>query len=52
MNCCYCGSQLIWDNDFSLEDYGVEGDGIISVHHCSNCHAEVYCVLRVEEENE
>ena len=50
MNCWYCGSQLIWDNDFSLEDFGGEGEGIVSVHHCSNCCAEVYWVLNFDEE--
>ena len=52
MNCCYCGYKLIWDNDFSLEDFGEEGEGIVSVYHCSNCCVEVYCVLNFDEEDD
>lgn len=29
---CYeCGAKsVIWNNDFSFEDYGIEGEGIIT----------------------
>lgn len=40
--CFHCLSQaVIWDNDFTFEDYGYEGEGIIHVCHCANCGAEI-----------
>lgn len=46
MECWHCNSKLIWQNDFMFEDYGVEGDGIVTVLICSNeeCNSiiEVY----------
>lgn len=40
--CFHCLNQsLIWDNDYSFEDFGYEGDGIVQILHCSNCGAEV-----------
>ena len=43
-NCISCGHELVWQNDFDFEDYGCEGDGIVSVWYCPNCGAmhEVY----------
>ena len=50
--CFYCGSQCIWQNDFSGEDYGYgdreyeDGtvvpaeDQIVSIWICPNCGAE------------
>lgn len=30
--CFHCGSRgVIWDNDFSFEDFGYEGEGIVHV---------------------
>lgn len=37
--CWFCNSTLIWNNDFSFEDYEIEGDGIIAVLTCTNCGA-------------
>ena len=53
MNCWFCGHKLIWEGDYSLEDFGGEGEGIVATLHCPNCNADVYCVLNCEdEENE
>lgn len=43
-NCINCGAELCWQNDFDYEDYGIEGEGIVSVWHCTQCGAlhEVY----------
>lgn len=47
--CFHCGEETVgWDNDFSFEDYGIEGEGIIHVCHCGNCGAEIE--YRVEED--
>lgn len=44
-NCVSCGAELIWQNDFSYEDYGIDDrEGIVSIWVCSECSAwhEVY----------
>ena len=54
MNCWCCGSEMVWGNDFSYEDYMLDGDGIVSEFSCSNpecnCHATFYNPF--EEDNE
>lgn len=40
--CFHCGEKaVIWDGDFSFEDYGIEGEGIIHDCHCTNCGAQI-----------
>lgn len=40
--CFHCGEKaVIWDGDFSFEDYCEEGEGIIHECHCTNCGAKV-----------
>jgi len=34
--CWHCKSKMIWGCDFSYEDYGLEGEGIVSTFSCSN----------------
>lgn len=36
MKCWFCDSELIWQNDYSLEDYGIEEEGVVAVLQCSN----------------
>lgn len=52
MKCWFCGSTLIWNNDFSFEDYCLEGEGIVTVLSCSGCNAffEGYQEIEIEEE--
>lgn len=50
MKCWFCNEELIWQNDFMLEDYGYDGDGIIAMLSCPNCGAETFCVIRIEED--
>lgn len=51
--CFHCGCKsVIWDADFSFEDYGECGDGIIHVCHCTNCGAEITYRISFEEEEE
>lgn len=52
-DCFHCGgSNVIWDNDFSFEDYGYEGEGIMHVLHCPDCGAtiEYYVPERGEQD--
>lgn len=41
MNCWYCKTDLIWGGDHSYEDYGLDGDGIVSNFSCPKCEAYV-----------
>ena len=37
--CPLCGGELIWNSDFTFEDYALEGEGIVSVWMCAECRA-------------
>ena len=52
--CFHCGGRLVWDNDFSYEDYDLwDYDGIVHVLHCMDCGAEVeYYVPLGEREDD
>jgi hypothetical protein len=51
--CFHCGSRsVIWDNDFSFEDFGCEGDGIIHVCHCCNCGAVIEYYIPLSDDDE
>lgn len=39
MKCWFCGGELIWNCDYSFDDYGYDGEGIVTVLTCSNCGA-------------
>jgi hypothetical protein len=56
MNCYICNQKLIWNNDFSTEEYGIEKEGIVTVLSCSNdeCEVETVEVYRThkKEKNE
>jgi len=49
MKCWHCGNDLIWGGDHTYEDYGLDGDGIVSNLSCSKCPAEVLVYLPDEE---
>ena len=34
MNCYNCKTELIWGGDHDCEDYGTEGDGIVTNLSC------------------
>lgn len=56
--CFHCLSRsVIWDNDFSFEDFGYEGDGLVHCCHCANCGAYIEYRISLDdfeegEENE
>ena len=51
--CFHCLSRsVIWDSDFSFEDYGMYGDGIVQVCHCTNCGAMITYYIPLDEEAE
>lgn len=48
--CPNCGSdKMCWQNDFSFEDFGYEGDGIVSIWSCLDCETEVYIAVPIKE---
>lgn len=50
--CFHCGAKtVIWDGDFSFEDYGLEGNGVVNVCHCTNCGAVITYEVAFEEDN-
>jgi len=50
MNCWHCGKEFIWGGDHSFEDYGCDGEGIVSNFSCSNCRATAEVWLPFGEE--
>ena len=48
--CWFCGSEMIWGSDFSYEDYGLEGDGVVATLTCSECDAYAEFYSKPEEE--
>lgn len=40
--CFNCGEKaVLWMNDWTFEDYGMEGEGLIHVLRCTNCGARI-----------
>ena len=51
--CFHCGHQsVIWDCDFTFEDFGYEGDGLVHICHCANCGAEIEYRIPIPDEEE
>lgn len=51
--CFNCGHiSVIWDCDFSFEDYGLEGEGIVQVLHCTNCGARIEYYIGFDDDEE
>ena len=44
--------KMIWQNDFSFEDYGLDGEGIVTVLYCPNCKATWEGCLNLDEKEE
>lgn len=48
--CFHCGQRkVIWQADYSFEDYGYEGEGIIHECSCSNCGALITYRVPIED---
>lgn len=40
--CFHCGRYgVVWDSDFTFEDYGYEGEGFVHCCHCTHCGATI-----------
>ena len=49
MECWHCNSNVIWGGDHDYEDYGLEGNGIVSNLSCSECKATYIVYLPIEK---
>ena len=50
VRCPICHNEMIWGNDFSFEDYGMEGGGIVSEYSCSNCEVTLTIYQPLKDE--
>ena len=51
--CFHClHRSVIWQSDFTFEDYGYEGEGIVQNLICSNCGAEIEYRVPFDNEEE
>lgn len=51
--CFHCMTRsVVWQCDYSFEDFGYEGDGIVQILHCANCGAEIEYRIPLESEDE
>lgn len=51
--CFHCMTRsVIWDADFTFEDFGMEGEGIVHCCHCANCGAEIEYRVPLEKEGD
>lgn len=46
----FCRNEMIWDSDFSFEDVGLEGEGIVAYLHCSNDKCGATAEYKTKEE--
>ena len=49
MKCWFCNEELIWNCDYSFEDYGLDGEGIVAALSCRGCGATFEGYLDLEE---
>ena len=50
--CFHClNNSVCWDCDYSFEDFGYEGEGIVQICHCANCGAEIEYRIPITEED-
>ena len=51
--CFHCLSKsVIWDCDYTFEDFGYEGEGLVQICHCVNCGAEIEYRIPIGDSNE
>ena len=51
--CFHCLARaVIWQSDFTFEDFGMEGEGIVHVCECSSCGAEIYYYIPINNDED
>ena len=49
--CINCGAKSVsWQSDFTFDEYGFPGDGVVSVWHCNNCGADILYLIHSGDE--
>lgn len=50
--CFHCQEDtVVWDSDFTPDEMGIEGEGVVHLLHCGNCGAVIqYTVLEEGDE--
>lgn len=49
--CWWCGADMIWGCDFSFEDCGMDGEGIVATFSCPGCQGTAEFYTAVDEED-
>ena len=50
--CFHClDKSVIWDSDFTFEDYGLDGEGLVHHLHCANCGAEIEYYVPITDDD-
>lgn len=50
--CFHCGRKAVSrDGDFTPEECGYEGEGIVHFCHCNNCGAEIEYIIREDNQH-
>ena len=52
VKCWFCKEEMIWSNDFTFDEWGFEGEGLVAVLTCSGCGSEARFVQADSEELE
>ena len=47
-----CTRSVIWDCDFTFEDFGYPGEGLVQICHCTNCGAEIEYRIAIPDKDE
>lgn len=51
--CFHClNKSVIWDNDYTFEDLGYDGNGLVHLCHCASCGAEIEYRIPMEDDDE
>ena len=51
MKCWHCQNDVIWGGDHTFEDYGLNGEGIVTNLSCSKCDAQYLIYLGEEDDS-
>lgn len=50
--CWFCGSRMMWERDYSFEDYSIEGEGTVANLTCIKCGATAEFYTKINENEE
>lgn len=52
MKCWFCSTELVWNNDFDYEDFGIDDrEGIVTVLTCPKCNSQWEGYYDIENED-